>query len=135
MSAPSPPRAQPAFGVEQHGEGAVVQMGVVVHPQVVVVVAGHGGGEGAPHAAVPVQLPVAVQQGDLGELLGDLLAGAVAAGVVEHEQVEGHAGQLLGLERAQAGEGEVSAVVGRQHRGDPRGGAPCLAQDRSILAR
>jgi hypothetical protein len=122
------PLPQLPLGVQQHGEGAVVQLGVVVHPQVVVVVAGHGGGEGAPHASVPVQLAVALQQGDLGELLGDRRGGAIAAGVVEREGVDRYAWHLLVAQRAQTGQGEVPTVVGRQDRGDPSGGASFLSQ-------
>ena len=105
---------------EQHGQGAVVQVDVVVQPEVVVVVAGDGGGERLPHPATPVQLAVAVQQDGLGEPLGDRLAGAVAAPVVEHERVDGHAGNPLRVEGAQTGEREVPAVVRGDERGDTR---------------
>ena len=107
-------------GVEQHGQRAVVKVDVVVQPEVVVVVAGDGGGERAPHPATPVQLAVTVQHGHLRELLGDRLAGAVAAPVVEHEHVDGHAGNPLRVQGTQAGEREVPSVVRGDERGDAR---------------
>src|SRR5262245_8196745 len=67
--------AQLSCRLEEHRQGPVAEDGVVVHPQVVVVVTRDGGREGPPHPPVPVELAVTVQHGDLRKLLGDRLAG------------------------------------------------------------
>ena len=115
--------AQFLFGPQQQGEGTLVQRGVVVHPQVVVVVASDGLAEGAPHPPVPVQLPVTAQQPDAGVAPRDRLRSAVGARIVHHQDVEGEARTLLGGQRVQAGQRQRAPVVDGHHRGDSQAGA------------
>ena len=127
------------LGLQEQGEDAVVdERGVVVHPQVVVVVARHGLVQGAPHAAVPVQVAVAAEQPDVGMALRHRLGRAVGAGVVQDEHVEGAARHLLGAQGVQARQRQGPAVVDRHDGGDTNAGHPlslCRAGRRGALAR
>src|SRR5262249_38676818 len=90
--------------------------------QIVVVVTNHSFGEGAPHAAVPVQLAIAVKQPDARMVSRDGLRGAVRAVVIENEDVEGNAGRPLGEQGIQARERQIPTIVHCHDRGDTNAG-------------
>ena len=83
---------------------------------------GQDQGEGAPHAAVPVQLAIAVKQPDARMVSRDGLRGAVRAVVVENEDVEGNAGRPLGEQGIQARERQLPTIVHCHDRGDTNAG-------------